>query len=125
MSKRAEGKIVDLNQRLEKETPKKVKTGSSKSRFFWRRVVVGIFLAYSVIVVGSFVHQTVKMNQLEKEISSVQNKIKAVEMSNTKLKEEIKLLQTDEYIERRAREELNLVKPGEKVVIPAVGKKKH
>ncbi|GAW30364.1 septum formation initiator family protein [Carboxydocella sp. JDF658] len=125
MSKRAEGKIVDLNQRLEKETPKKVKTGSSKSRFFWRRVVVGIFLAYSVIVVGSFVHQTVKMNQLEKEISSVQNKIKAVEMSNTKLKEEIKLLQTDEYIERRAREELNLVKPGEKVVIPAVGKKKQ
>ncbi|AVX19294.1 MAG: FtsB family cell division protein [Bacillota bacterium] len=125
MSKRAERKIVDLNQRLEKETPKKVKTGSSKSRFFWRRVVVGIFLAYSVIVVGSFVHQTVKMNQLEKEISSVQNKIKAVEMSNTKLKEEIKLLQTDEYIERRAREELNLVKPGEKVVIPAVGKKKQ
>lgn len=124
MNRQAGNKVVNINKRQE-EIPAKIRKKKPRSQLFWRRMVMGVFLIYSVIVIGSFVHQTVKMSQLEQNISAVENKIKEVEMSNNKLKEEIKLLQTDAYIERRAREELNLVKPGEKVVIPAVGKKKQ
>jgi len=124
MNRQAGNKVVNMYKR-QAEMPAKTGKKKSRSQLFWRRLVFGVFLIYSVIVIGSFVHQTVKMNQLEQDISAVENKIKEVEMSNNKLKEELKLLQTDEYIERRAREELNLVKPGEKVVIPAVGEKKQ
>lgn len=122
---RQAGKVVSIHKGQEEKPAMKIGKKKPRSQRIWRRLVVGIFLIYSVIVIGSFVHQTVKMNQLERDISAVENKIKQVESSNNKLKEEIKLLQTEEYIERRAREELNLVKPGEKVVIPAVGKKKQ
>jgi len=51
------------------------------------------------------------VSELEKEIGELKAK-------NAELKRDLKLIKSEEYVERIAREQLGLVKPGEKVVVP-------
>jgi len=51
-----------------------------------------------------------RMSDLEKEVTGLQNKEK-------KLKESIEYKKTAEYIEEKARNDLNLIKPGESVYV--------
>lgn len=57
-----------------------------------------------------------KRTELEGQINALQNEVTSLEERNRELKSGIVETQTPEYIERTARERLNLKKPGEKVV---------
>ena len=67
-----------------------------------------------VIYVGStFVAQYVKLWQLSHEELEVKGQLEKALEEKDMLQKEIELLHTDEYIEKVARDELGLVKPGE------------
>ncbi|NLJ75505.1 MAG: septum formation initiator family protein [Firmicutes bacterium] len=55
--------------------------------------------------------------KLKQDIITLQKEIEALELRGRQLEEEIANWQSPEYVERVAREELGLVKPGETVYI--------
>ncbi|MDR7545026.1 MAG: septum formation initiator family protein [Armatimonadota bacterium] len=55
--------------------------------------------------------------QLRREVSELMRERDTLRRRNAELRERIRLLHTPEYIERLAREQLGLVKPGEIAVI--------
>lgn len=58
-----------------------------------------------------------KHQKFESEILSLQNKIEDIKEKNERLKKDIANVDNQAYIEKIAREELSLQKPGEKVVL--------
>lgn len=59
-----------------------------------------------------------KMEQLQNKIEKLENSINDAKEENQVLKEELANIDSDEYIEKIAREKLGLVKPGEVLVMP-------
>lgn len=57
--------------------------------------------------------QQCKIAKLAQQETQLKARMKEVTEQRKELEEEISLLHTDEYIERVARDELGLVKPGE------------
>ena len=50
-------------------------------------------------------------------LDQVKNEVAVLEEDKKKIEEEIEFKKTDEYIEEKARNDLNLIKPGEKVYV--------
>lgn len=70
-----------------------------------------LFLSYGLIRSALEVYRgEQRMKDLESEVIGLQNKRKELE-------ESIKYKQTNEYIEEKARNDLNLIKPGESVYV--------
>lgn len=59
-----------------------------------------------------------KMEKLQTKIEELENSIDAAQEENKKLAEQLDNVNSDEYIEKMAREKLGLVKPGEVLVMP-------
>ena len=79
-----------------------------------------IILCVLVLWIGfNFARNAYRNYRLRVEIESLQREIAALELRNKQLEEEIANWQSPEYVERAAREELGLVKPGETVYILA------
>ena len=75
--------------------------------------VLGVLIALSMVF-GSAYWDTY---QVRREASRLARERDDLRKQNAQLREEIRLLNTPEYIERIAREQLGLVKPGEVAVI--------
>jgi len=83
-----------------------------------RRFVV--ILCILVLWVGfNFARNAYRNYRLRLEIESLRREIAAIELRNKQLEDEIENWQSPEYVERVAREELGLVKPGERVYVIA------
>lgn len=80
---------------------------------FWLITALAIF-AY---IAASYASGFVEIWRLRVEIHQVKEEIVEAEARNEQLRKELHYLQSDEYIEKVAREELGLVKPGETPVI--------
>lgn len=78
-----------------------------------------IFAALLGFFLFSLAGNVVKAYQLHKEMLEVERQVQDLTEKNKELREKIKMLQSDEYVEKMAREKLGLVKPGEKVIIRA------
>jgi len=76
-------------------------------------IIVAIF-AYFVYIA---VNQQNIMDAKHKEMEAIQAKIEAERKLNEELKEQKKNVNSDEYIEKMAREKLGMVKSGEKVFV--------
>ena len=76
-------------------------------------VVAGALLALAVAYGGAYWDEY----QLGREADRLARELEQLRRQNMQLREEIRLLNTPEYIERLAREQLGLVKPGEIAVI--------
>ncbi len=76
--------------------------------------LLAIYLFYSFASLGLALYQTQQQIRLSQEQKA------ALQAEGKRLQEQIQQLNKDSYIERLAREELGLVKPGETVIIPAV-----
>lgn len=83
-------------------------------RFFG--VIAALFLLSMAV---SYVSGFVEIWKIRREIRQVEEEIAQVEQRNAQLREELEYLQSDEYIEKVAREELGLVKPGETAIFVA------
>lgn len=86
-----------------------------KKRIKKRFVLLFLIFTY---VSACFGQQFYRINNMDKEIEdylAVKNEIINEQES---LKKEIALLENDSYIERIAREDLGLIKPGETLLVP-------
>ncbi|HKL12306.1 MAG TPA: septum formation initiator family protein [Halanaerobiales bacterium] len=78
------------------------------------------YLLIIVIVIFSFklMMNIRKVNQMEDRLNSLQQQVQSQIDENKELKEEIERVKSPAYVEKIAREELGLVKPGEILLIP-------
>lgn len=82
---------------------------------FWLILMLlfGAYMAYAYIT------GFIEIARLERAIAAVEEEIERVTLENEALRRELARLQSPEYIEKVAREELGLVMPGETAVIIA------
>jgi cell division protein FtsB len=76
-----------------------------------------MFIGVFIFFVFMFADQQKLLNARNMELERLENKISEETMLNEKLKEDIELLGSDEYIEKIAREKLGYIKEGEKIFI--------
>ncbi len=81
-------------------------------------VALGVVI-YAGVAVVSFGQQFFQLHGINQNIDRIQQDITSMRQKNQQLSLEIKRLQSDAYIERIAREQLGLVKPGETVLLKA------
>jgi len=72
------------------------------------------FIIYAAV---TLINQQVTIGKLTTIQKEKTQKVESIKLQNQKLEEMIKNAATDESIEKMAREQLGLVKPGEKVYI--------
>jgi cell division protein FtsB len=79
------------------------------------------FLLVNIIVLVLVVYTTLRSlyynYQVQKEIKQFQEQAKSLEAQNIKTSELLKYVRSDDYVEGKARVELNLVKPGEQMAL--------
>lgn len=75
-----------------------------------------IIIAIIAIFAFNYVKQSITLNRIEKEIIENQNELENLKSKNNELESDLKKVDTDEYIEKLARERLGMIKDGEKVV---------
>lgn len=86
-------------------------TNTVKKRIF--RIRYLIITAVIIYLAFTFITQQFKINALKYEQSEVEAKIQDLTLEGERISNEIKNLNTPEYIEELARKELGLIKPGE------------
>ncbi len=85
-----------------------------RSRKAFPRWIVGLAAgAVIVICAVAFVSAFLELYRLQREADRLLRMRRALQQETAVLREEIRLLHTPEYIEKIAREQLGLVKPGE------------
>jgi cell division protein DivIC len=89
----------------------------SGSKFFSSKLLL-LTLLILVIFIGYSIFKE-KRNEQEtvRNIKSLEQQMTDLESQSLELAEMIKYLRSEDFVEREAREKLNLQKPGEKVVI--------
>lgn len=78
-----------------------------------RWLAIGVLLAVTVSLAAAFGSTFLHVYRLDREAARLEQMKRDLEEQNAVLREEIKLLHTPEYIEKTAREQLGLVRPGE------------
>ncbi len=81
-----------------------------RKRFSWFRLLCVLLLCYSLYLC---VEQQMQLSAIRSEREATQAKLQQLQQSNADLKEEAELLQQPKYVEKLAREQLGLTKPGE------------
>lgn len=85
---------------------------ATKKKFRIKHLLILFFIIYVIYTIGM---QQLKMMDLARKEAELANKINQAIEERERLKKEIQLLQTNDYIEKVARDELGLVKPGDLV----------
>ncbi len=96
------------------------KGGRKKVRRFrlgWLAVAV-LLMALSVAAVGIALEQDREMERIRANQAEAQARLAEAEARNRDAHETLDGVGTDSYIERIARDELGMVKPGERIVDP-------
>jgi len=70
-------------------------------------ILLAVYLAYTLTT------QYITIRKVRAEEAAIRAQIEEIKKENERLKEELDMLQSDEYIERIARERLGLIKSGE------------
>lgn len=76
----------------------------------FEKLAFACILAY---LLAMFAMQEVCLHRLHDQVGALKQRIAVVKQQNEALKERAELLRTPDFVERVAREELGLVKPGE------------
>ena len=96
---------------------------ANAARFRRRRSVVVVLLLGLVLVVVlfAFVYPTRTFLQQRKEVSAAERRLEVLEENTEALRRDNRQLQSDAEVERRAREDYGMVRPGETpyVLVPA------
>ena len=75
-----------------------------------------IILILCLVFLLGFVRQERAMKRIDKEIANKKTELEQIKEKNRELEEQVKSANSEEYNETLARERLNMVKPGEKVI---------
>ncbi len=85
-------------------------TGKSK-------VLIYAILIFQIALIGSLIRGIQLSSKSKERVELLQEKKQQLETENAKLKADVAYVQSDYYVEKVAREELQKAKPGEQVVI--------
>lgn len=85
-----------------------------KRKLRFKNIFIAIFMVYAVITI---INQQFAISELRQAEQEAMARIEAVKKENDKLAEMISNATSAEYIEKMAREQLGLVKAGERVYI--------
>lgn len=91
------------------------KTGNRKKLI--RVVVVFICLVAAISLGTIYIHQERTMSVQREQLKQLEQSLKELQESNDLLREEIRYMDTDAYIERVAREKLGMIRKGETVYV--------
>lgn len=77
-----------------------------------------VIIGFAIFFVFSYVRQIITMNRIKQEISDKQIQLEEIQQKNERLQDEVDKINSDseDYLEKLARERLGMIKPGEKVV---------
>lgn len=81
------------------------------------RIVVYAILLFQIILIGSLIRGIQVSYKSKERVEVLRDKKEQLEQEHAKLQRDAEYVQSDYYIEKVAREELQKSKPGEKVVI--------
>ncbi|WP_333871425.1 septum formation initiator family protein [Desulforamulus putei] len=109
------GKVTELKlHRENKEQGGKIRRRSGRSKLVL--ILSVVVVAYVVFSLGN---QFKKLQAMQSNMESLQSQVQELKSRNAALREEIKQIKSDSYVEQVAREQLGLVKPGETLVVQA------
>ncbi len=80
---------------------------------FHSKIVWALILLLIFYVVFLFSDKYARTLQLKEDIKRLESELEELKLKNNNLSQEVKLLKSDKYIEKIAREELGLTKPDE------------
>ena len=84
----------------------------TKGKFRMGYIILAICLIYFV---ATFINQQKLFNAGQRELKALEQKLEEERAENARLRSDLELIGTDEYIERIAREKLGMVKKDERV----------
>lgn len=93
---------------------KKQKKTSLPNRIFLK-LAVTLFLLLLILLAFTNIGNYRKRNNLISQIKTMEEKISGIKAENDRIGQNIQKISDDNYVEKIAREELDLQKPGEKV----------
>lgn len=85
-------------------------------------LVLFLLVIYLIFSLGS---QFGRLHAMQQDLQRIQQQVEELQRKNAQLRDQLKLVQSDSYIEQKAREKLGLVKPGETKIVPVVPTGKH
>lgn len=85
----------------------------SKSTKF--KYIIGTLVLFVVSI--SLIKSSIQVFKSKGRLDDVKEELSVLEVEKKRLESEIEFKQTEEYIEEKARDDLNLIKPGEKVYV--------
>lgn len=98
---------------------------TSKISSFFAKIFLLLAVIALVFIFISIAKETYKKNQVQKEISDLQEKIQKINRDNAQLKEKIAYLGSSEYQEKEAKDKLGLQGPNESVIVVKPGVEKE
>lgn len=94
----------------------KIESRSVKKGFLYF-LLAGVLLVLLFFVTYKLSHQIYRQNKVNKEVDALQTEINQLDQENKDLNELISYLQTDDFKEKEAKDKLNLIKEGEKLIL--------
>lgn len=86
-----------------------------------KKIFLFVFAVFCILICGSLIYADVKIYQRKKELAiqleNLKNQIIQIKNNNSQLKDGISNTANNDYVERVAREQLDLQKSGEKVTV--------
>ena len=86
-------------------------------RFFGSRLFLVVALLVVIFIAFGYARAYYQNYRVRQEITSLQEQVRGLEHKKLESMEILKYVTSDQYVEEKARSELNLKKPGEKVVV--------
>jgi len=90
-------------------------------KIFGSRWFLVVLLVVAIFVAVAYGRAYYRDYQVRQEISRLQNEVKKLEAKKIETMEILQYVKSSNFIEDKARTELNMIKPGEKVVVVASG----
>ncbi len=91
--------------------------GHAWKNFFSSQIFVIIVAIVAVMVVFEYARAYYQDYLVRQEIAYLEDQAKKMESKKVELLEVLKYVKSDNFVEEKARTELNLVKPGEQVMV--------
>lgn len=90
-------------------------------KIFGSRWFLVILLLVAIFIATAYGRAYYRDYQVRQEISRLQDEVKRLEAKKIETMEILQYVKSSSFIEDKARTELNMIKPGEKVVVVAQG----
>jgi cell division protein DivIC len=88
------------------------------------RIFYSIVLIFVIYISWIFISQQIALHRLYEQEAALKGRIRSLKQEEVRLKEEKKQGDNPEYIEKKAREQLKMVKPNEIIYIDVGAEKK-